>query len=152
MYRDETKNLLKLINLEDFSIISYLGEIRNPEYSVTGSNIYFKLNLTPSVKSIFYLGYVTVSSDMISGLPTTQNYYFRFERPNYIDWYTYKVYPIWADNTNVRNAENPYIPSIEGESVIYTGYSKLSASSAGLEGRNITLLFIPNELYDMFFS
>ena len=152
MYRDETKNLLRLINLEDFSIIHYLDEIRNPEYSVTGSNIYFRFNLTPSVKSIFYLGYVTVSSDMISGLPTTQNYYFRFERPHYIDNYNYKVYPIWADNTNVSNAENPYIPSIEGESVIYKGYSRLSASSAGLEGRNITVLFVPYQLYDKFFS
>lgn len=151
MYRDETKNLLKLINFEGFSIISHLGPINNPEYSFSSSNVFFSWNIDTSKKSILYLGSLRLSGNMISGLTTSQYYYFRFNGSNKINSISYKSYPIWADNTNLRNEDNPYIPYIDENSVIYKGYSNLSASSAGLSGRNIILLFIPSS-YNSFFS
>lgn len=152
MYRDETKNLMELMNLKDYSIIWHLGEINNPEYSVSSSNIRFTFNITSGVNSILYLCSISLSNSMISGLSTSQTYYFRFNQTHKINSINYNAYPIWADNTNLRgNTENPYIPRIDNQSVIYTGYSNLSASSAGLSGLNIVLLFIPIS-YSSFFG
>lgn len=151
MYRDETKNLIELMNLKDYSLIRHLGDIKNPEYRASGTNVFFTFDITLSVKTILWLGTLTLSYAMLSGLSTSQTYYFRFNQTHKINSINYNAYPIWADNTNIRNADNPYIPRIDNQSVIYKGYSNLSASSAGLSGLNIGLLFIPLS-YSSFFG
>lgn len=151
MYRDETKNLIELMNLKDYSLISYLDPITSPEYEVSGSNVMFTWNIDTSKNSILYLCNFRLPLGMMSGLTISQYYYFRFNRTHKINSINYKSYPIWADSTNVRNADNPYIPYIDGQSVVYYGYSNVSASSAGLSNRHIIILFIPSS-YSSFFS
>ena len=152
MYRDETKNLIELMNLKDYSLITHLGPINNVEYEISGStNVYFTWDISTSKNSILYLGSLRLTKSMISGLTTSQYYYFRFNWTHKINSINYKAYPIWADNTNVRNADNPYIPYIDEQSVVYMGYSEVSASSAGLNGVYIIILFIPSS-YSSFFS
>lgn len=151
MYRDETKNLMELMNLKDYSIIWHLGEIDNPEYSVSTSNIRFTFNITSGVNSILYLCSISLSRSMINELSTSQYYYLRFNLIHKINSVNYKAYPIWTDSPNVSNANNPYIPYIDEQSVVYRGYSNLTAISAGLLNLRTILLFIP-VTYSSFFQ